>query len=114
MGTLDIRVKREHCPCCKISSVFCVQHEEAHAKAPLQPILVTSPLKLLNVDFTSIEIAIKVDQPSHVVNVLVLCDHFIRHVMAYVNSDHTAKAVAKFMWQGYISIFRALAKLLSY
>ena len=46
-------------------------------------------------------------------NVLVLCNHFIRHVMAYVTPDQTAKTVAKFLWQGYILIFRALAKFLS-
>ena len=33
--------------------------------------------------------------------------------MAYVAPDQMAKTVAKFLWQGYISIFRALAKLLS-
>ena len=30
-----------------------------------------------------------------------------------MNPDQTAKTVAKFLWYGYISIFRALAKLLS-
>ena len=33
--------------------------------------------------------------------------------MVYVTLDQMAKTVAKFLWQGYISIFRALAKLLS-
>ena len=33
----------------------CIQHEGAHAKALLQTILVTCPLELLHVDFTSIE-----------------------------------------------------------
>ena len=37
----------------------------------------------------------------------------MKHVMAYVTPDQTAKTVAKFLWQGYISIFRAPAKLLS-
>ena len=64
-------------------------------------------------DFTSIERMMELDQPPHIVNVLVFCDHFMRHVMAYVTPDQTAKTVAKFLWQGYISIFRALAKLLS-
>ena len=41
----------------------CIQHEVAHAKAPLQPILVTSPLKLLHVDFISIETVMELDQP---------------------------------------------------
>ena len=53
------------------------------------------------------------DQPPHVVNLLVFSNHFIRHIMAYVTPDQMAKTVPKFLWQGYISIFRALAKLLS-
>ena len=33
--------------------------------------------------------------------------------MAYVTPDQMAKSVAKFLWQGYISIFGAPARLLS-
>ena len=91
----------------------CIQHQGAHAKALLQPILVTSPLELLQVNFTSIERVMELDQPTHVMNVLVLCDHFTRHIMAYVTPDQTAKPVAKFLWQGYILVFGVLAKLLS-
>ena len=91
----------------------CIQHEGTQVKAPLQAILVTSPLELLHVDFTGIEMTMKLDQPPHIVNVLVFCDHFTRHIMAYVTPDQMAKTVAKFLWQGYISIFGALAKLLS-
>ena len=53
------------------------------------------------------------DQPPHVINVLVFCDHFMRHVMACVTLDQTTKTVAKILWQEYILIFRAPAKLLS-
>ena len=48
-----------------------------------------------------------------------MCEHFgllqplCEHVMAFMTPDQTAKTVAKFLWQGYISTFRALAKLLS-
>ena len=80
----------------------CIQHEGVHAKTLLQPILVTSPLELLHVDFTSIEMAMELDQPPHVVNVLVLCDEFTRHIMEYVTPDQTTKTVAKFLWQGNI------------
>ena len=62
-------------------------------------------------DFTSTEMTMELNQPPHVVNVLVFCDHFTRHIMAM--SDQMAKTVAKFLLQGYISIFRAPAKLLS-
>ena len=39
----------------------CIQPEGAQVKAPLQAILVTSPLELLHVDFTGIEMTIVVD-----------------------------------------------------
>ena len=91
----------------------CTQHEGTHTKAPVQPIIVTAPLELLHIDFTSIETTMELDQPPNVVNILVFCDHFTKHVMAYVTPNQTAKTIAKFLWQGYILIFRALAKLLS-
>ena len=77
-----------------------------------QTILVTSPLELLHVDYTSIEMTMELDQLPHIVNILVFCDHFTRHIMVYVTPDQTAKTVAKILWQGYISIFGALVKLL--
>ena len=40
-------------------------------------------------------------------------DHFTKHIMAYVTPNQAAKTVVKFLWQGCISIFRELAKLLS-
>ena len=55
----------------------------------------------------------ELDQPPNVVSLLVFCDHFMKHVLAFVTPNQTVKTVAKFMWQGYISIFRPLAKLLS-
>ena len=82
--TLNIRVNSGHCPCYKtcfwwpgmamqmqrvISSCErCIHHEGVCAKAPLQPILVTSPLELFHVDFTSNEMTMELDQPPHVVN----------------------------------------------
>ena len=90
----------------------CVQHEGTHTKAPIQPIIVTTPLELLHIDLTSNETTMELNQPLNMVNVLVFCNHFTKHVMAYVTSNQTGKTVAKFLWQGYISIFRALAKLL--
>ena len=79
----------------------------------MQPIIATAPLELLHMDFTSIKMTMELDQPPNMVSVLVFCNHFMKHVMAYMTTNQTAKTVAKFLWQGYISIFRALAKLLS-
>ena len=79
----------------------------------MQPIMATAPLELLYMDFMNIETTMELDQSPNMVNVLVFCDHFIKHIMAYMTPDQTMKTLDKFLWQGYILIFRAPAKLLS-
>ena len=39
----------------------------------------------------------ELDQPPNVVNLLFFCDHFMKHIMAYVTPDQTVKTVAKFL-----------------
>ena len=91
----------------------CLQCEGGFPKAPLCPIVATAPLDLLHVDFTSIETTLEPNQSPRVTNILVVQDHFTKHVLAYMTPDQTAKIVAKFLYGGYISIFGALARLLS-
>ena len=95
------------------SCMHCLQHEGDLPKVPLYLIMATAPLDLLHADFTSIEMIMELNQPPRVDNILVFQDHFTKHVMAYVTPNQTAKTVAKFLYQGYISIFRAPARLLS-
>ena len=90
-----------------------LQYESSTPKAPLCPIVATTPLDLLHVDFTSIETMMELDKSPRVTNVLVFQDHFTKHVLAHVTPDQTAKTVTKFLCGGYISIFGALARLLS-
>ena len=80
---------------------------------PLHPSVSTAPMDLLHVDFTSIKKTMGPNRPPKVTNVLVFQDHFMKHVMAYMTPDQTAKTVAKFLYQGYILIFGAPARLLS-
>ena len=91
----------------------CLQYEGSTPKAPLCPIVATTPLDLLHVDFTSIETMMELNQSPRVTNILVFQDHFTKYVLAYVTPDQTAKTIAKFLYGGYISIFGALARLLS-
>ena len=72
-----------------------------------------APLDLLHVDRTSIETTLELNQSPKVTNILVFQDHFTKHVLAYVTPDQTAKTIAKYLYQGYILIFGALARLLS-
>ena len=95
------------------SCTQCLQYEGNLSKVPLQPIVATTPLDLLHVDFTSIETTLELNRPPKVANVLVFQDHFTKHVMVYVTPNQTAKTVPKFLYQGYISIFGAPARLLS-
>ena len=46
-------------------------------------------------------------------NVLVFQDHFTKHVLVYVTPYQTAKTITKYLYGGYISMFGALARLLS-
>ena len=91
----------------------CLQYEGGTPKASLCPIVATTPLDLLHVDFTSIETTLELNQLPRVANVLVFQDYFTKHVLAYVTPDQTAKTVTKFLYGGYISILRAPARLLS-
>ena len=94
------------------SCTHCLQHEDKFSKVSLHPIVSTAPMDLLHVDFTSIKMTMKPNRLAKVMNVLVFQDHFMKHIMAYV-PNQTTKIVAKFLYQGYILIFGAPARLLS-
>ena len=95
------------------SCTHCLQYEGDLSKVPLHLIVATPPMDLLYVDFTSIETTLGLNRPPKVTNVLVFQDHFTKHVMAYATLNQTVKTVAKFLYQGYVSIFWAPARLLS-
>ena len=87
------------------SCLHCLQHEGDLPKVPLHPILPTAPLDLLRIDFTSTETTMELNKlprgPLHEAH-YGICD-----------PNQTAKAVAKFLCQGYMLIFGALVRLLS-
>ena len=89
----------------------CLQYEGGLPKAPLCPIVATAPLDLLHVDFMGIETTLEPNQSPRVANILVFQDHFKKHMLAYVTPDQTVKTIAKFLYGGYISIFRASARV---
>ena len=92
------------------ASTHCLQYEGGFPKASLCPIVATAPLGLLHVDFTNIETTLEPKQSPRVANVLVFQDHFMKHMLAYVTPDQTAKTIAKFLYQGYISILGTPAR----
>ena len=66
-------------------------------KAPLCPIKMYVPLKLVHVDFTGIETTMELNQPPSVKNVLVITDHFTRYSMVFVTKDQKAKTVMQIL-----------------
>ena len=93
------------------SCTHCLQHEGSLSKASLHPSVSTTPRDLLHVDFTSIEMTMEPNRLPKAANVLVFQNHFMKHVMAYVTPNQTAKTVMKFLYQDYILIFGAPARL---
>ena len=70
--------------------MHCFQHEGGLSKDPLHPIMATTSLDLLHVDFTSIDTTLELNKSPTVANILVFQDHFTKHILAYVNPDQTA------------------------
>ena len=55
----------------------------------------------------------ELNQPPSVKNVLVITDHFTRYSMAFITKDQKAKTVARILYERFIAVFGAPAKLLS-
>ena len=62
---------------------------KALAKAQMQPLIATTPLELLHLELTSIEMTMELDKPPSMMNVLVFCSHFTKHIMAYMTPNKT-------------------------
>ena len=73
------------------SCMCCLQHEGNLSKVPLHPIVATTLMDLLHIDFTSIVMTLELTRPPKVANILVFQDHFMKHIMAYVTPNQTAK-----------------------
>ena len=76
------------------------------------PVMVTAPLKLIPLDFTSFETTMNLNESPRVEHILVIVDHFIRYTRAYVTKDQKASTAAKTLYEGFISIFGAPKRIL--
>ena len=81
-------------------------------KAPMVPMMVTAPLQLVHLDFTSFETTTNLNESPKVKNVLVTVDHFARYTRAYVTKDQKASTAAKILYEGFTSIFGAPKRIL--
>ena len=83
--------------------VHCLKHEGGLVQGSFTPYHGhATPLDLLHVDFTSIEMILELNKSPKVTNFLLFKDHFTKHVLAYVTPDQTAKTIARFLYQGYV------------
>ena len=104
--TWDMINKVKNCACCK-------KYEGAPPIAKLQKLPCSGPGELLHIDFTTIEETVGLHEEPVIRNVLVMQDHFSKHVVAYVVKDQKARTAAEALRSGYFGLFGAPAYLLS-
>ena len=68
----------------------CKKFEGAPPIAKLQKLPCSGPGEILHIDFTTIEETIDLQTKPEIRNVLVMQDHFSKHVVTYVVKDQTA------------------------
>ena len=81
-------------------------------KAPMVPMMVTTPLQLVHLDFTSFETTTNLNESPKTDNVLVIVDHFMRYTRANVSKDQKVSMGARILYKGFISIFGATKRIL--
>ena len=91
----------------------CCTFKGAMPKAPLCPIRAHTSLELVHVDFTSMESTMELNKLPSVKNILVIMDHFMCYALAVMMKDQMAKTIAKVLYERFIVVFGAPAKLLS-
>ena len=91
----------------------CKKFKGALPITKLKKLPCSSPGEILHIDYTSIEETVDLNEKPVIRNVLVMQDHFSKHVVAYVVKDQKAKTDAKALRWGYFGLFRAPAYLVS-
>ena len=75
--------------------------------------MVTTPLQLVHLNFTSFEMTTNLNELPKVKHILVIVDHFTRYTRAYVTKDQKMSTAAKTLYEGFISIFGAPKRILT-
>ena len=91
----------------------CQKFKGAPPIAKLKKLPCSSPGEILHIDYTSIEETVNLNEKPVIRNVLVMQDHFSKHVVAYVVKDQKARTATKALRWGYFGLFRAPAYLVS-
>ena len=91
----------------------CRKFEAAPPIAPLKPLTCSGSGELLDMDFTSIEETVPLQQEPVIRNVMVIQDHFSKYVVTYVVKDQTARTATETLRSGYFELFGTPAYLIS-
>ena len=91
----------------------CKVFEKKERKAPLCSILATEPMDLIHVDLLGLETTMDPQLKPSVQKILVVTDHFYRHVQAYKVSDKRAITIAKCLYDNYFRHYGFPRQLLS-
>ena len=83
----------------------CIQYEAKGQLLPMQPIICTEPMELVHIDYVGMEVTIATDKKPVVKNVLVVVDHFTQYVQAFITKNHTARMMARVLYNNYFSVF---------
>ena len=82
-------------------------------KSPMVPMMVTTPLQLIHLNFTSFKTTTNLNKLPKVKHILVIVDHFTTYTRAYVTKDQKASTAAKTLYKVFISIFGAPKRILT-
>ena len=83
----------------------CIQYEAKGQLPLMQPIICTEPMELVHIDYVGMEVTVATDKKPVVKNVLVVVDHFMRYIQAFVTKNHTVRTTAWVLYNNYFSIF---------
>ena len=96
------QVKEHVRKCC-----LCLAFKARQQKEPLENIVATHPLELVNLDYLCLEPGKGLEE-----NVVVVTDHFTRYAQAYVTKTQTAQMTAKTLWDKFIVHYGLPEKIL--
>ena len=83
----------------------CIQYKAKGQLLPMQPIICTEPMELIHIDYVGTEVMVVTDKKPVVKNVLGVIDRFTRYVQAFMTKNHTARTMARVLYNNYFSIF---------
>ena len=91
----------------------CNSYEGKDMQVPLVSVIATSPLEIVHVDYTSFETTIELNKAPWMENILVIVNHFMHYMRAYVTKDQKVETTARYLYDRYISIFKCPERIVS-